>query len=191
MANLRLQSGAFGASFSAQTNRGAEAMQILMSTKPKPIPDGFHTLTPYLAVKGAAQAIEFYKCAFGAKERFRMPGADGKSIGHAEIVIGDSIVMLSDECEVLGHRSPESLKGTPVTFALYVEDADVAFQRAVDAGARVIRPLADQFYGARAGCLGDPFGYHWTVMTHKEDVPPEELERRMAAECAKMTQGKK
>jgi PhnB protein len=162
-----------------------------MSTKAKPIPDGFHTLTPYLAVKGAAKAIEFYKRAFGATERCRMAGADGTSICHAEIVIGNSIVMLSDECEGVGHRSPESLKGTPVNFALYVEDADAAFKRAVEAGARVTRPLADQFYGDRAGCLEDPFGHRWTVMTHKEDVPPEEMKRRMAAECAKMTQGQK
>jgi PhnB protein len=161
-----------------------------MSTQTKAIPDGFHTLTPYLAVKGAAKAIDFYKRAFGAKERFRMPTPDGKSIGHAEIVIGDSIVMLADEMDAFGNRSPESLKGTPVNFALYVEDSDVAFKRAVDAGAKVIRPLADQFYGDRAGCVEDPFGYQWTVTTHKEDVPPEELKSRMASVCAKMAQGK-
>ena len=162
-----------------------------MSVQTKPIPDGFHTLTPYLAVKGAARAINFYKSAFGAKERFRMPGPDGKFIGHAEILIGDSIVMLHDEVEAFGNRSPESLKGTPVGFMLYVPDADAAFKRAVEAGATVTRPLANQFYGDRNGTVGDPFGYQWTLSTHKEDVPAEELKNRMAAACAKMAPGQK
>ncbi|MGO8674375.1 MAG: VOC family protein [Limisphaerales bacterium] len=161
-----------------------------MSTHTKAIPDGFHTLTPYLSVRGAAKAIEFYERAFGAKERFRMAAPDGKSVGHAEIAIGDSIVMLADEMDAFGNRSPESLKGTPVNFMLYVENSDAAFERAVQAGARVIRPLADQFYGDRSGCVEDPFGYQWTVSTHQEDVPPEELKTRMAAFCAKMAQAK-
>jgi PhnB protein len=119
-----------------------------------------------------------------------MQGPDGKSIVHAELVIGNSIVMLSDEAEAIGHRSPESLKGTPVNFVLYVEDVDAAFKRAVEAGAKVIRPLADQFYGDRTGGVEDPFGHHWLVATHIEDVPPAEMATRMAAECAKMAQGK-
>jgi PhnB protein len=119
-----------------------------------------------------------------------MAAPDGKSVGHAEIAIGDSIVMLADEMDAFGNRSPESLKGTPVNFMLYVENSDAAFERAVQAGARVIRPLADQFYGDRSGCVEDPFGYQWTVSTHQEDVPPEELKTRMAAFCAKMAEQK-
>src|SRR5712672_1555199 len=111
-----------------------------MKQSVKPVPEGFHTLTPYLSVKGAAQAIDFYKKAFGATERYRLPGPDGKTVGHAEIVIGDSIVMLADEMPEYGNQSPQSLNGTPVNFALYVEDADRAVQRAVSAGAKVLRP---------------------------------------------------
>jgi len=159
-----------------------------MKQSVKPVPEGFHTLTPYLSVKGAAQAIDFYKKAFGATERYRLPGPDGKTVGHAEIVIGDSIVMLADEMPEYGNQSPQSLNGTPVNFALYVEDADRAFQRAVSAGAKVLRPLADQFYGDRAGCVQDPFGHKWTLMTHKEDVSPEEMKQRVAGEYAKMAQ---
>ena len=162
-----------------------------MNTTVKPIPDGFHTLTPYLSIRGAAQAIDFYKRAFGATERFRMPGPDGKSVGHAEIVIGDSIVMLADEFPEFGNTSPQTLKGTPVCFGLYVKDADAAYKRAVDAGATVLKPIADQFYGDRAGTVQDPFGHNWTLMTHKEDLAPEELKTRLAAECAKMGQAKK
>ena len=161
-----------------------------MKTNTKPIPDGFHTLTPYISVKGATEAIDFYKRAFGARERFRLPGPDGKTVGHAEIVIGDSIVMLADEVPAYGNTSPQTLKGTPVNFALYVENADAAFKRAVDAGARVVRPIADQLYGDRAGCVEDPFGHKWTLMTHKEDVSPEELKQRLDAEYAKMGQAK-
>jgi PhnB protein len=158
---------------------------------PRPIPEGFHTVTPYLAIRGAAQAIEFYKQAFGAQERLRLPGPDGKSIGHAEIVIGDSILMLADESPQFGNRSPQSLNGTPVFFGVYVPDADASFQRAVKAGAKVIKPLADQFYGDRTGTVEDPFGFSWTFMTHKEEVQPEELNRRLEAEYAKMRAGKK
>jgi PhnB protein len=161
-----------------------------MSSKVKPIPDGFHSLTPYLSVRGAAEAIEFYKKAFGAKERYRLPGPDGKTIGHAEIVIGNSIVMLSDEFPQSGNRSPQSLNGTPVTFALYVENVDEAFERAVDAGAKVSRPLQDQFYGDRAGCVMDPFGHQWTLMTHIEDVSPEEMQKRLVDFYAKMVSQK-
>jgi PhnB protein len=161
-----------------------------MKTPVKAIPAGFHTLTPYLSIRGAARAIDFYKRAFGATERFRMPGPDGKTVGHAEIVIGNSIIMLADEFPEFGNTSPETLKGTPVLFALYVEDADASYKRAVEAGATVIRPIADQFYGDRAGTVQDPFGHKWTLMTHKEDVSPEELNRRLAAEYAKMGGGK-
>lgn len=157
-----------------------------MSKSVKPIPDGFHTLTPYVIVKGCAEAIEFYKKAFGAEELFRMPGPDGKTIGHAEIKIGDSIVMMSDECPEFGAQSPQTLKGTPVSFMVYVKDADTAFQRAVDAGAKVLRPLENQFYGDRTGTVSDPFGHTWSIGTHIEDVAPEELEKRAAALHAKM-----
>lgn len=146
----------------------------------KPVPDGYHTITAYLIVDGAAAAIDFYKQAFGASELFRLPGSEGK-IGHAEIKIGDSIVMLADESPEHGHRSPKTLGGSPVGILLYVDDCDAVFNRAVAAGATVFRPLADQFYGDRSGCLTDPFGHQWTVSTHKEDVPPDEMKRRMEA----------
>jgi PhnB protein len=162
-----------------------------MKTNVKPIPEGYHTLTPYLAIRGAAEAIEFYKRAFGARERARMPGPDGKSIGHAEIVIGDSIIMLADEMPQFGNRSPQTLNGTPVTFALYVEDADASYKRAVDAGAKVLRPIADQFYGDRAGTVVDPYGYQWSLMTRKEEVSLEELNKRMKEFYAKMAAGQK
>jgi PhnB protein len=149
-----------------------------MSTPVKPVPDGFHTVTPYLAVKGGAAALEFYSKAFGAKERFRMPGATEDSIGHAEFVIGDSILMLADESPY--GKSPLSLGGISSSIALYVEDADAMFNQAVSAGAKVTRPLRDEFYGDRSGTVEDPFGHHWHIMTHKEDVSPEEMNRRMA-----------
>jgi len=150
-----------------------------MNTNVKPIPDGFHTVTPYLIVKGGARAIEFYKRAFGAKERGRWPGPDGQTLSHAEIAIGDSIIMLADEFPPCGSKSPETLNGTPVSLIIYVKDVDQAFQRAIDAGGTVLRPLEDKFYGERAGCLTDPFGHQWTLMTHIEDVPPDEMKKRM------------
>jgi PhnB protein len=162
-----------------------------MNTNVKPIPDGFHTLTPYLIIKGAAEAMDFYQRAFGATERFRMAGADGKTIGHAEMLVGDSILMLADESPQLGHLSPQSLKGTPVSFLLYVTDVDAAFKRAVDAGATVKQPLENKFYGERAGTLVDPFGHNWTLMTHVEDVTPEEMDKRLKAEYAKMAASQK
>lgn len=161
-----------------------------MSNKVKPIPDGFHTLTPYLSVKGGAEAIDFYKRAFGAVERFRMPGPDGKTIGHAEIVIGDSIVMLADENPQFGNLSPETLKGSPVGLLVYVEDVDAAFKRAVAAGATVKFPVEDKFYGARSGCVADPFGHIWTLMTQVEDVTAEVVAKRMVEFYAKMAQKK-
>jgi len=147
----------------------------------KPIPDGYHAVTPYLIVKGAARAIEFYEVAFGARELFRMPQPDGR-VGHAELQIGDSRLMLADEHPEIGARSPQSIGGSPVTIHLYVPDVDATVARAVAAGARLDRPVADQFYGDRNGGLTDPFGHVWFVATHKEDVAPDELERRAAAQ---------
>jgi PhnB protein len=157
-----------------------------MAEQIKPIPDGYPTLIPYLSVRGGARAIEFYKQALGAVERVRMPGCDGDSVGHAELEIGDSLFMLSDESPNFGNPSPQTLNGTSVGLALYVEDVDAAFARAVDAGATVVQPLQDQFYGDRTGTVADPFGHKWTLMTHVEEVSPEEMQRRMAAESEKM-----
>jgi PhnB protein len=149
----------------------------------KPIPEGFHTVTPYLIVKGAVQAIDFYQNAFDAKERFRMMGPDGKSVGHAEITIGDSIVMLADE-RPSANGSPAGSGMSRVSIALYVEDVDATFKRAMEAGAREARPVKDQFYGDRSGSLVDPFGHEWHLMTHIEDVSEDEVKRRMAEMCA-------
>jgi PhnB protein len=143
----------------------------------KAIPDGFRTVTPYLIVDGAAKALEFYVRAFGAEETFRFPTPDGK-IGHAEIRIGDSMVMLADEYPGIGYKSPQAYGGTPVSICLYVADVDKLFARAIAAGARVQRPVQDQFYGDRTGTLIDPFGHVWSISTHKEDVSPEEMQRR-------------
>jgi PhnB protein len=143
-----------------------------------PIPAGYHTVTPYLIVQDGASAIEFYKRAFGANEQFRMADPTGK-IGHAEIKIGDSIIMLADEFPNLGFKSPQSLGGTAVSILLYVEDVDSLAARAVSAGAKVMRPVQDQFYGDRSGTFIDPFGHVWNIATHKEDVPPDEMQRRV------------
>lgn len=143
----------------------------------KPIPDGYHTVTPYLIIQDAARAIEFYKQAFGATELMRLAGPDGK-VMHAEIKIGDSPIMLADEFPDMGYRGPQSLGGTPVAVLLYVEDVDARFDQAVAAGATVHKPLEDQFYGDRSGTIIDPFGHIWTVATHVDDVPPEEIARR-------------
>ncbi|MBP7146949.1 MAG: VOC family protein [Acidobacteria bacterium] len=145
----------------------------------KPVPEGFHTVTPYLIVNDGRAAIEFYKQAFGASEEYRMDGPGGK-VMHAEIRIGDSHVMLADEFPDMGYRGPQALGGSPVSLLLYVEDVDARFQRAVAAGAKVLRPVEDQFYGDRTGTLADPFGHVWSIATHKEDVPPDEIKRRMA-----------
>jgi PhnB protein len=146
----------------------------------RPIPEGYHTVTSYLIIKDAARALDFYKQAFGAVELMRMAGPDG-CIGHAEIRIGDSPIMLADEFPGMGFRSPQSLGGTPVSLLLYVEDVDKRFSQAVAAGATVLRPVKDQFYGDRSGTLKDPFGHTWHLSTHKEDVSVEEIARRMAA----------
>jgi len=145
--------------------------------KVKPIPDGYHTITPYLTIRGAAQAIEFYKKAFGAEELSRMTAPDGR-LGHAELRIGDSIFMLGDEFPEMGGKGPQTLGGTPVGLFLYVNDVDAAFARATAAGAKVTMPLADMFWGDRYGKLADPFGHEWSLGTHKEDVKPEEMARR-------------
>jgi PhnB protein len=143
----------------------------------RPIPEGYHTVTPYLIVKGAARAIEFYQQAFGATELMRFAGPDGR-LGHAEIKIGNSPIMLADEFPEMGYRSPQSLGGSAAGILLYVEDADARFRQAVAAGAKVVKPLQDQFYGDRSGTVEDPFGHQWTLATHKEDVSPEEMRRR-------------
>jgi PhnB protein len=141
------------------------------------IPDGYHAVTPYLIVRGAARALEFYKRAFGALELLRLDGPGGK-LGHAEIRIGDSPVMLADEFPEMGSRGPHSYGGTAVNLMVYVEDADATFRQAIAAGATEVRPLQDQFYGDRSGTVSDPYGHVWIIATHKEDVPPEEMKRR-------------
>lgn len=146
----------------------------------KPIPDGYSSVTPYLAVKQAADAIEFYRRAFGAKERMRMVAPDGK-VGHAELMIGNSVIMLADEYPDMDFRSPESLGSASVTLHLYVKDVDASFRKAIEAGAKQLREVKDQFYGDRSGTLRDPFGHVWNISTHKEDLSPEEIERRAQA----------
>jgi PhnB protein len=151
----------------------------------KPIPEGYHTATPYLAVDDAAEALEYYKKAFGAKERGRMEAPDGK-IGHAEIQIGDSLVMLSDPFPQATTRTPKELGGTTASVFLYVEDVDAFVQKAIDAGATVTMEVADQFWGDRFGTITDPFGHSWSVATHIEDVPPGEMAERAKAAMAAM-----
>ena len=148
-----------------------------MRQKVRPIPDGYEAPIPYLVVNGASAAIDFYKKAFGAKETMRMPGPNGK-IGHADIVIGGGHVMLADESPEMGHRGPQAFGGSPVGLVIYVENADEVVKKAVRAGAKVTRPVEDQFYGDRAGEVADPFGYKWYVMTHVEDVSPKEMGKR-------------
>lgn len=143
----------------------------------KPIPEGYHSVTPYLIVGGGAAAIEFYSKAFGATELFRIPAPGGK-VGHAEIKIGDSIIMLADEHPDMGYNGPETIGGSPVSLMIYVEDVDTVFERAITAGGTVKQALEDKFYGDRSGTLVDPFGHIWHISTHKEDVPAEEMERR-------------
>lgn len=147
-----------------------------MQTQVKPIPEGYHSLTPYLIVKDATRAIEFYKKAFGARELFRMDAPGGK-IGHCELQIGDSRVMMADEFPNMGATAP-SEGGRAFSLMLYVDNADLFFKRAVEAGAKVLRPLKNEFYGDRLGTLQDPFGHNWHVATHVEDVPEEEMQKR-------------
>ena len=146
----------------------------------KAIPDGYHSITPYLYVSNGREAIEFYKRAFGAVELFRMDGPNG-TIGHAELQVGDSRIMLADEHPQMGARSPKTVGGTASSLMLYVENVDEVVARAISAGAVVTRPVADQFYGDRSGGLQDPSGHSWYIATHVEDVSPEEMERRARA----------
>ncbi|MFZ1131541.1 MAG: VOC family protein [Terriglobales bacterium] len=141
------------------------------------IPKGYNSVTPYLIVKGAARAIDYYKKVFGADELMRMPGPGGR-IGHAELKIGDSHVMLADECPEMGHQDPITLGNSPVSMLVYVEDVDATVTRAVADGAKILKPVVDQFYGDRMGFIQDPFGHRWGVATHKEDVSPEEMKER-------------
>lgn len=143
----------------------------------QPIPDGYHAVTPYLIVAGAARAIDFYRAAFGATERMRMEGPGG-TVGHAELQIGDSVVMLADEVPAMGHKGPKAYGGAAVSLVVYVADIDATFKRSLGAGAKELRAVQDQFYGDRSGTLEDPFGHCWTVSTHTEDVPPDEMSRR-------------
>ena len=145
----------------------------------KPIPDGYHSLTPYLIVDGGAEALEYYKTAFGATELFRMEH-EGK-IGHAEMKIGDSPFMLADQNLQMGYKGPKAYGGTPVSLMIYVDDCDTIYNKAIAAGGTEYKPLQDQFYGDRSGTLTDPFGHVWTISTHKEDVSEEEMEKRLAA----------
>jgi PhnB protein len=155
-----------------------------MAAKVKPVPVGFHTITPYLALSNSAKAIEFYKKAFGAVELSRLTNPEG-GIGHAELKIGDSVLFLADECPQMGNRSPKTLGGTAVGLHLYVEDVDAVFARAVEAGATPQMPPMDMFWGDRFGKLADPFGHSWSISTHIEDMTPEEMQRRSVEAMAK------
>ena len=148
-----------------------------------PIPDRYPRVMPYLIVDGAGAAIDFYASVLGAKERMRMPAPDGK-VGHAELEIGDSVIMLADEFPDMGAQGPRATGGTPVTLHVYVEDVDAVFDRAVQAGAKSLRPVEDRFYGDRSGQFEDPFGHRWDIATHVEDVPPDELGKRAAEAMA-------
>jgi len=154
-----------------------------MASKVNPIPEGYHSVTPYLIIKGAADAIEFYKKAFEATELFRMTQPDGK-IGHAEIRIGDSTIMLADEFPEMGHKSPTTLGGSAVSLLIYVDNVDAVFAQALAAGATEERAVEDKFYGDRSGSLVDPFGHIWHIATHTEDVSPEEMQKRATAAAA-------
>jgi len=152
--------------------------------KVKPIPEGYHNVTPYLIVDGAAKAIDFYKKVFGAAEKMRMPAPGGK-VGHAELTLGDSMIMLADEHPEMDHRGPHAYKGAAVNLMVYVQDVDATVKTALASGAKTIRPVENQFYGDRMGTIEDPFGHQWHVATHVEDVPQEELAKRAAAAMTK------
>jgi PhnB protein len=152
----------------------------MSQNKVKPVPDGYHSVTPYLIVDGGAKAIDFYKRVFHATERMRMPSPGGK-VGHAELTIGDATIMLADEHPGMGARGPRAFGGAAVSLHLYVPDVDATVKAAVGAGAKLVRPVENKFYGDRMGTIEDPFGHHWHVSTHVEDVPPDEMARRAAA----------
>jgi uncharacterized glyoxalase superfamily protein PhnB len=154
--------------------------------KVRPVPEGHHTVSPHLTVRNGMEAIEFYKKAFGAKELRRAPGPDGKSLMHAELQIGDSRIFLNEEYPQMGNVAPLTLKGTPVTIHLYVEDVDSLYQRAVKAGAQVVMPLADQFWGDRYAIVGDPSGHRWSMASHVKDMTQEEMARAAAAAFSQM-----
>lgn len=155
--------------------------------KVKPIPDGYHSVTPYLIIDGASDAIDFYAQVFDATERMRMAMPDNK-VGHAELELGDAVIMLADEFPDMDIKGPTTLGGSPVNIHLYVEDVDATFERAVAAGADVLQPLEDKFYGDRAAQLRDPFGHIWSIATHTEDVPPDEMAKRAEAAMAEGAQ---
>jgi uncharacterized glyoxalase superfamily protein PhnB len=157
-----------------------------MASTVDPIPEGFNTVSIHMTVRNASDAIEFYKKAFGAEEIFRMPGPDGKSVMHSEIKIGNSCIMLNDEFPGHGISAPVTLNGTSFSVHIYVEDADAFFNRAVEAGATVVMPMAEQFWGDRYGVLTDPYGHCWSIATHIEDVTPEECGKRAQEFFAKM-----
>ena len=152
----------------------------------RPVPEGYSAITPYLIIAGAANAIDYYKQVFDAQELMRFGGPDG-TIGHAELQIGDSRIMLADENPQMGYRSPKTLGGSPTSLMLYVDDVDQVFSRAITGGAQTHQDIKDQFYGDRSGTLIDPFGHVWTIATHIEDVAPEEMQRRMEAMTAAPT----
>jgi PhnB protein len=154
-------------------------MEVIMN-KVKPVPQGYRTATPYLIIDGAAKALDFYKRIFGAVEKMRMPSPGGK-VGHAEITIGDSIIMLADEHPEIGARSPRAFGGSGVGIMLYVDDVDVTVKNAVAEGAKLVQKVEDKFYGDRTGTIEDPWGHTWHVGTHKEDVSEDEMKRRMAS----------
>jgi PhnB protein len=156
--------------------------------KVKPIPDGYHSVTPYLFIKGAADAIDYYTKVFGAKERMRMPGPNGRVI-HAELQIGDSVIMLADENLEIGAKSPKTLGGASSSLHIYLENVDKIAEKAVSSGAKLVRPIKDEFYGDRAGTIVDPFGHMWSIATHVEDVSPEEMKKRMSKAMSQAAAG--
>jgi PhnB protein len=161
-----------------------------MSESVKIIPEGYHSVNPYLVVRNADRAIEFYKRAFGAEERFRMHGPDNKAIMHAELTIGDSVFMLTEESPDMKTLSPESIGGSPVSLYIYVKDVDSIFNQAVSEGATILHPVNDQFYGDRSGYLKDPFGHLWSIATHKKDLSPDELRKAGQAFFEQMSKAK-
>jgi uncharacterized glyoxalase superfamily protein PhnB len=173
----------------AKRSRTSQREAKRRETRVAAIPRGYHSVTPHLTVRGAAEAIDFYKRAFGARERGRMPGSDGKTIMHAELQIGDSIVFLADEFPDMGCRAPQTLGGTTGSLHIYVRDVDRAFQRAVAAGAEVRMPVADMFWGDRYAKVADPFGHEWGLGTHKEDLSTREIGRRAQEFFSRMGSG--